>query len=370
MGKKSMNPLKNMKRFPSRKIIRKRSHKTGLPPGSLIYTGEEKPDKIRITVMDYGENFLDEKEFSSCEELAVYRDKASKTWINVDGVHKPEIIETISRQFGWHPLVMEDLVNTEQRPKMENHGSYIFIVFKMLSYDEIDREVKGEQLSLIIGQGYVFSFQERVGDIFEPVRKRLRSGKTRIRKLGPDYLAYALMDVVVDHYFLILENMGEQIEGLEEDLLTDTSPEDLQRIHQMKREMIFLRRAVWPLRETLSSVEREESPLIQATTRRYFRDVYDHTIQVIDSVETFRDLLSGMHDTYLSSVSHRMNEIMKVLTIIATIFIPLTFIAGVYGMNFTHMPELEWKWGYAAVLILMIVIFAGMIFYFKRKKWI
>lgn len=365
-----MNPLKNMKRIPVRKIIRKRSQKTGLPPGTPVYTGEEKPDKVRITVMDYGEDFLEEKEISSCEELAAFRAKDSTTWINVDGVHKPDTIETIARQFGWHPLVMEDLVNTEQRPKMENHGDYIFIVLQMLTFNDSRKEIKSEQVSLIVGLGYVFSFQEHVGDLFEPIRKRLRSGKTRIRKMGQDYLAYALMDVIVDNYFSILENLGVQIEDLEEDLLTNTSPEDLQRIHHMKREMIFLRRAVWPLRETLSNLEREDSALILPATRRYIRDVYDHTIQVIDTVETFRDLLSGMHDTYLSSVSHRMNEVMKILTIIATIFIPLTFIVGVYGMNFTYMPELEWKWGYAAIWGVMIAIFIGMIIYFKRKKWL
>jgi magnesium transporter len=365
-----MNPLKNRKRFLSRKIIRKRSHKTGLPPGTPIYTGEEKPDKVRITVMDYGKEFLEEKEITSCEQLRTYREKDSMTWINIDGVHKPDIVETIAKQFEWHPLVTEDLVNTEQRPKMENHGDYIFIVLKMLTYDEANKEVKGEQVSLIVGENYVFSFQEREGDIFEPVRKRLRSESSRIRKLGTDYLAYALMDVVVDHYFFILESVGEYIENLEEKLFFETSPDDLRKIHQMKREMIFLRRAVWPLRETVSSLERAESPLIQKATRSYFRDVYDHTIQVIDTVETLRDLLSGMHDTYLSSLSNRMNEVMKILTIIATIFIPLTFIAGVYGMNFTYMPELEWKWGYAAVWGVMIAIFIGLIIYFKRKKWL
>ncbi|MFO7867010.1 MAG: magnesium/cobalt transporter CorA [Candidatus Aminicenantes bacterium] len=365
-----MNRLKKMSRFPIRKFIHKRSRKAGLPPGTPVYTGEEKPDKVRITVIDYGEDHLEEREISSWGELDGFQDDASTTWINVDGVHKTDIIEFISREFDWHPLVLEDLVNTQQRPKVENHGDYIFIVLKMLTMDEEKKEIKGEQLSLILGNGYVFSFQERKGDIFEPVRTRLRKEKTHIRKMGPDYLAYALMDVVVDHYFLILESMGEFIEDQEERLLYDPSPQDLQNIHRMKREMIFLRRSVWPLRETVSGLERSDSVLILPSTRRYFRDVYDHTIQVIDSVENFRDLLSGMHDTYLSSISHRMNEIMKMLTIIATIFIPLTFIAGVYGMNFAYMPELEWKWGYAAVWGVMIVVIAGMITYFKRKKWI
>jgi len=269
-----------------------------------------------------------------------------------------------------HHLVIEDIHNTYQRPKAEDYEDFLYIVLKMISWDENLNQAQAEQVSMILGKGYVLSFKEDPGDIFDPVRVRLREGKGRIRKSGADYLAYALLDQVVDNYFLVLENLGERIESLEEELTTNPSPATLKAIHHLKRELIFLRKSVWPLREAINSLERGDSSLFQAETLVYLRDLYDHTIQVMDTIETFRDMVSGMLDIYLSSISNRMNEIMKVLTIIATIFIPLTFIAGVYGMNFANMPELQWPWGYFAVWGVMILVAGGMIIFFKRKGWL
>ena len=253
---------------------------------------------------------------------------------------------------------------------MEEYEGYIFLITKMLSYDEVEDKLRTEQFSLILGPNYIITFQEEVGDVFEMVRERLRKGKGRIRKLPPDYLAYALIDAVVDHYFLVLEKIGERVESLEEELVTNPNPETLQTIHHLKRELIFLRKSVWPMRELIGGLERGESSLVGEKTTVFLRDVYDHTIQVIDTVETLRDIVSGMLDVYLSSLSNKMNEVMKVLTIIATIFIPLTFIAGIYGMNFEFMPELKWHWGYPIVWVIIIAIAVIMLFYFRRKRWL
>ena len=291
------------------------------------------------------------------------------TWIDIDGVHQSDILASVGKHANLHPLVMEDIHNTYQRPKVEDYEDYLYIVLKMISWNEETKEVQAEQMSLILGKNYVISFKEDPGDIFDPVRLRLREGKGRIRKMGADYLAYALLDQVVDNYFLLLENLGEQIEDLEEELITNPDASTLQTIHHLKRELIYLRKSVWPLREAISSLERGESPLFQPETLVYLRDVYDHTIQVIDTIETFRDMVSGMLDIYLSSVSNRMNEVMKVLTIIATIFIPLTFIAGVYGMNFVNMPELQWRWGYFLIWGIMVAVAVGMVIYFKKRGW-
>jgi len=358
------------------RLLKKTSKTAGLPPGTLIHIGEKKTEKVKITIIDYNEAQFQEKECKNVEECFPFKDKPTVTWINVDGIHQIEIIEKLGKQFGIHPLVLEDILNTGQRPKSEDFEDYLFIVLKMLYQDEKENEIMAEQVSLILGSNFVISFQEKEGDVFNNIRERIRSGKGRIRKMGADYLAYTLMDAVVDGYFVILEKFGEKIEGMEEELITDPQPETLQSIHTMKREMIFLRKSVWPLREVISGIERGGSSLIQESTHIYLRDVYDHTIQVMDTIETFRDMLSGMLDLYLSSISNRMNEVMKVLTIIATIFIPLTFIAGIYGMNFDpdkspfNMPELNWFWGYPATIFAMIVVAAIMVAYFRRKKWL
>jgi magnesium transporter len=353
------------------KFIKKISKKAGLSPGTLVHVGKKKVEKARIGIIDYDESQFEEKEAKKIEECFPFKEKSTVTWINIDGLHELDIIEKIGKHFDVHPLVLEDIVNTGQRPKMEDFDSYIFAVLKMLYYDEEKSEVTAEQLSFIIGSNFVISFQEKEGDVFNPIRERIRNAKGRIRKMGADYLAYCLVDAVVDNYFIILEKLGEKIESMEEELITNPTPETLQTIHNLKREMIFLRKSVWPLRELISSLERSESPLIQEATGIYLRDVYDHTIQVIDTIETFRDMVSGMLDIYLSSVSNKMNEVMKVLTIIATIFIPLTFVAGIYGMNFEFMPELRWHWFYPEVFWAAMAGISGiMVFYFRRKKWL
>ncbi len=352
------------------KFTKKRSKKAGLPPGTLMHIGDKKTEKTRITLIDYDEAQVQEKEIKNVEECFPFKDTPTVTWINIDGIHDVEVIEKIGKHFNLHPLLREDIANTDQRPKMEDFCDHIFVVLRMLEYDEVKKSIKSEQISLVVGSNFVISFQESTGDIFNPLRERIRTGKGRVRKTGADYLAYSLIDAIVDNYFIILEKIGERIEEIEEKLVTNPTPETLKIIHELKSEMIFLRKSVWPLREVISGLQRMESPLIKESTAVYLRDVYDHTIQVIDTVETFRDMLSGMLDIYLSSISNKMNEIMKVLTIIATIFIPLTFIAGVYGMNFKYMPELEWQFGYFAILILMSVIGFLMLIYFRGKKWL
>jgi magnesium transporter len=352
------------------RFFKRVSKKVGLSPGTLVYIGKERVEKLHITVIDYDADRFEEKEVKTVEECFPFKETPTVTWINVDGIHEPEIVEKLGKYFEVHPLVLEDIVHTDQRPKLEDAETYLFIILKMLYFDDEEDEIKAEQISLILGSNFVMSFQETKKDVFDTIRERIRSGKGRIRKMGADYLAYALVDAVVDHYFVILEKLGERIEELEEELVTDPVQETLHKIHALKREMIFLRKSVWPLREVISGLTRGESALIQEATNIYLRDVYDHTIQVIDTIETFRDMVSGMLDTYLSSLSNRMNEVMKVLTIIATIFIPLTFIAGIYGMNFEFMPELKWHFGYFAALFVMLIVFLGMMVYFKRRRWL
>ena len=346
------------------------SKKAGLAPGTLVYVGKKRTSKIKISVIDYNKDKVEEKVVKKVEDVFPYKDKPNITWINVDGIHDIEIIKKIGKNFNLHPLIMEDIVSTRQRPKIEDFGDYLFVVLKMMYYDEKKHKINFEQVSLIVGQNYVISFQELEGDIFDPIRERIKDPKRKIRERGADYLAYALMDSIVDNYFSIIERIGEKIEGIEGKLVKNPSVESLQIINNLKREIIFVRKSIWPLRELLNSLSKSESKLIKKETGVYFRDVYDHTIQVIDTVETSRDMLSGMLDIYLSSISNRMNEVMKVLTIFASIFIPLTFVAGIYGMNFDFMPELKWKYGYFMMLGIMLSIGFGLFFYFRKKKWI
>ena len=352
------------------RFIKKRSKTIGQPPGTLVHIGEKKTEETRITIIDYDETHFEEKEAKTVEECFSFKDTPTVTWINIDGLHQVEIIEKIGKHFSLHPLILEDILNTGQRPKIEDFIEYLYVVLKMLYYDDKEAEVKAEQVSLILGSNFVISFQEKEGDVFNPIRDRIRNSKGRIRKMGADYLAYALLDGMVDNYFIILEKLGETIEDMEEELVSNPTPETSQGIHRLKGEMIFLRKSVWPLREVINGLERGESSLIKDSTGIYLRDVYDHTIQVIDTIETYRDIVSGMVDTYLSSISNRMNEVMKVLTIIATIFIPLTFVAGIYGMNFKYMPELEWPWGYPLIWTVIGVIAITMAVYFRKKRWL
>ena len=352
------------------RFIKKQLRKAGASPGTLIHIGEQKVDETQMTLIDYDEEHLQERVLDGIEEAFPLKDLPTVTWINIDGLHQLDIIEKVGQHFNVHPLVLEDIVNTGQRPKTEEFEDLIFVVLKMLHYDENLEKITSEQFSLVLGPNFLISFQEIQGDVFRTVRERIRKPKTRIRKAGCDYLAYALIDAIVDHYFLILEKLGENIEALEEDLLENPSPETLQTLHEMKREMIYLRKQIWPIRELINSLVKGESSLINESTRLFFRDIYDHTIQIIDTIESYRDILSGMLDIYLSTLSNKMNEVMKVLTIIATIFIPITFVAGIYGMNFKFMPELEWRWGYVMVWAIIVVVVGIMISYFKKKQWL
>ncbi len=356
------------------KLFTRRSAKTGLAPGTLIHIGDQKVEQVKLTLFEYGgEMDVSEREISSPSGCFPFRDIPAVSWLNVDGIHQVQVIEEIGDNLGIHALVMEDILNTSQRPKIEEFDEYIYITLKMLYWNEELTEVESEQVSLILGGRYVITFQEgdEAGrDVFDTVRERIRGGKSRIVKRGADYLIYCLIDAIVDHYFLILEHLGEQITDLEEELVSDPTTDTLQFIHNLKRELVFLRKHVWPLREVINRLERDEIDLIEESTSIYLRDVYDHTIQVIDTIETFREMISGMLDIYLSSISNKMNEVMKVLTIIATVFIPLTFIAGVYGMNFVYMPELQWRFGYYVVLFIMVLIFFAMIIYFRRRRWL
>ena len=351
------------------KLITRKSQKAGLPPGSLVHLGERKAKQVVITILDFDENQFEEKQVKAIEESFPFKDKSTVTWINIDGLHDVDIVARLGKHFGLHPLIMEDILNTDHRPKMEDYGGYIFIVLKMLCLDEDTEEVEAEQVSLILGTNFVISFQEHEGDVFDSIRDRIKRHKGRIRKEGADYLAYALLDAIVDNYFVILEHVDERLENTEQELATNPSPATLGYIRHLKKQMIALRRSIWPLRELVSGLQRGESTLIQKSTLVYLRDVYDHTIQIIDTIESARDTISGMVDIYLSGLSNKMNEVMKVLTIFASIFIPLTFVAGVYGMNFEYMPELGWRWSYFSLLGLMALMGIGMVVYFKRKKW-
>jgi len=352
------------------KLTKKRSKKAGLPPGTLVHIGEKLTEKTRIAVVEYdGKDFL-EKELGTLETSYLFPKEPAVTWVNVIGIHQVEVLEKLGNRFGVHPLALEDILNTEQRPKIEDYGDDLFIVVKLLSSNEERDEIEAEQISLILRPNAILSFQEREGDDFSSVKERLRAGKGRLRKMGADYLAYTLLDIVVDQYFVVLERLGERIEVLEGRLLADPGTATLQKIQNLKKEMLLLRKWIWPLREVISSLERGEFPGVQESTRIYLRDVYDHTIQVMDTIEIYRDMLSGMLDIYLSSLNNRMNAVMKVLTIIATIFMPLTFLAGVYGMNFKHMPELDWPWGYPIILIFMAVVAILMLTLFRLKKWL
>jgi magnesium transporter len=361
---------RQQQRIVLRKLLHKTSHKAGKSPGTMVHIGKERAEPVHISLIDYTCEHLQERELAAAEHCRPFRDSPTISWINFDGVHQLDSLETIGSDFGLHPLVLEDIVNTTHRPKVENFDDYLFMVLKMPRFDGASATVTTEQVCLILGRGYVLSFQEQKGDVFDGVRQRLRNNKGRLRRMASDYLAYVLLDAVVDSYFAILENLGEEIECLEEDIINRPSPDTQSRIHHFKREMILLRKAVWPLRELISGLQRAESPLITDTTGIFLRDVYDHTIQIIDTVETFRDVLSGLLDLYISSIGNRMNEVMKVLTIIATVFIPLTFVAGIYGMNFEYMPELHWRWSYPVLWLAMLIIATVMFIFFKRKRWL
>ncbi len=352
-----------------RNIVADRSEKRGQAPGTPVFVGERHLETPSVSLIRYDAGSVEEQKGVDASTCRPPHDATGVTWINVDGLHDVALVDSLAKEFDLHPLIVEDILNTTQRPSCDDYDGHLHITLKMLRWDSDERRIDVEQVSLILGKGFVLSFQEKPGDVFEPIRERIREGKGRVRNMGADYLAYSLIDAIVDEYFAILEQMGEQIEWVEGKLADRPDAAVLRDIHQLKRENLLLRRSTWPVRELINTLGRTESKLLTEDVRLYLRDVYGHSVQVIDTMETLRDLLSGMLDTYLSSVNNRMNEVMKVLTVIATIFIPLSFIAGLYGMNFQHMPELQWRWGYAAVLLFMGVVAAGMLLHFKRKKW-
>ena len=351
------------------RLVRGSGPPPGTSPGTVIHTGARRLSRPVITALRYGDAGLEEDRWEGVPpELPV--PEQGVLWVNVDGLHDVGLLEALGQAMGFHPLAMEDVAHVGQRPKLEEYDDHLLLLLHMLRLDQEKRQITDEQVSVLVGRGYLFSFQEAVGDVFEPVRERLRAGKGRIRSRGADYLAYALLDALVDSYFHIIERLGEWTEELEEEVLEGHSGDTMHRVHALKRELLVVRRSIWPLREITSAFLRSESPLVDAATKVYLRDVNDHSYHLIDTVEILREMSSGIRDLYLSRVGNRTNEVMKVLTIMASIFIPLTFVAGVYGMNFEHMPELEVPWAYPAVLLGMLAAALGMLWIFRRKGWI
>tara|TARA_R110002049_G_scaffold175107_1_gene342422 strand:- start:15546 stop:16625 length:1080 start_codon:yes stop_codon:yes gene_type:complete len=344
--------------------------KLGTRPGSIIYTGNKETQKLFIETFDFTLETLQENQFQNVEDLFQYKSSKSITWVNINGLNHVDAIEKLGEHYALHPLTLEDIVNISQRPKIEEYDGYLFVVLKMLYYDT-DENIISEQVSFILGENYVLTFQESDGDVFDGLRERIRHGKGRIRGLGSDYLLYALIDAVTDHYFVIVETMGNKIEDLEDNLFNGFTKDEISvQIQNLKREVLRVRRNVFPLREIINKIEKHESPLIQNKTLHFFRDIYDNIIQISENIDIYREMIWGLMDMYMTSISNKMNEVMKVLTIMATIFIPLTFIAGIYGMNFDHMPELHYKYSYYILWGVMIALFIGMLIYFKRKKWL
>lgn len=343
--------------------------KVGLPPGSIIYVGEKKIENVKISLTEYDENGVETREIKSVEEIDPYTDTPQVTWVNVCGLHDTELIKQIGEKFNIHPLVLEDILNTETRPKIEITEKYIFIAMKMLTTNGHDHQPVIEQVSFILGNSFIFSFLEKSDNIFIPIKDRIINNSGKVRKQDSDYLFYTLMDIVVDQYYLTLEHIEEKIELLDDEVITNTDQSQIKKVYTLKNKLLLIRRSIWPLREIFSRLIREESNLIDKKVMPYLRDLLDHTIQITETIDLQREIINGLMETHLSLMSYKMNEVMKVLTVIATIFIPLTFIVGVYGMNFDYLPELHWTWAYFAAWGVMIGITTFMIFFFKRKKW-
>lgn len=365
--------LKNLTDF--RKIMRKKEDVTttadtiGLRPGELVHVGEKKVEQIKFDIIEYDETEINEQKDATIEQCLKTKEKPNVSWINISGIHDPNVIRNFGKYFGIHPLIQADIMNTELRPKFEIHPDYIFMILKMPNIDEKTGRLIIEQISIVLGKNFVLTFQEREEDIFNPIRKRIREAVGDIRKRKSDYLSYTIVDAVVDSFFGIMERVGETTEVLEEELMKNPTSKTLQTIHALKRQMVLLRKSIWPMRDVIDSLERSQSPLIENSTKPFLRDVYSHAIQVMDTVEALRELVGGMLDTYLSSVSNRLNEVMKTLTIIASIFIPITFIAGVYGTNFEYMPELAWQGSYFVMLGVMGIVTFVMVVWFRKKQW-
>ena len=369
MAKKKLLNLDFFKLPLTTEIFGIKAKEVGLPPGSLVHVGKQKVDKPSISLVDYFQDYFDTRTDITIEEATASKETETISWINLSGIHDTSLIEMFGQKFGIHNLALEDILNTQHRPKVEEMEGFSLIILKMLFFVDETQSIEAEQISIVLAPKYVLTFQEREGDVFDGVRGRLQRSNGRIRQRGTDYLAYALIDSIVDSYFHILEKVGDNLTQLEEDLLINPEQSTLGRVHHYKHQLMLLRKSVWPLRDVIGELYKEESPMIREDTQVFLRDLYDHTIQVLDTVEIFRDTVSGLQDLYMSAVGNRMNEIMKVLTIMASIFIPLTFIAGIYGMNFEYIPELKWRWGYFAIWGVMLGCVAGMVLYFRSKKW-
>jgi magnesium transporter len=359
--------LKRLKRYASLR----RASKPGLPPGTLI--ADPSAPRPHINLTGYGPDTLVEREIEDLDAITRAMAEFPVVWVNVIGLGDVGVIERIGKLFKLHRLTLEDVVNVDQRPKVEQYDDYLFIVARMPNLGE---RLSTEQFSMFLGAKFVLTFDERPGDCLNPVRERLRNKRGRIRAAGADYLAYALLDAIVDAYFPIIETYGERLEVLEDATVRGVERDTPARLLMVRHDLLMFRRSTWPLRDMLSSLYRDETPLMSADTRVYVRDCYDHAIRLLDVIETYREVTTGLMDLYMSGQSNRMNEVMKVLTMMATVFIPLTFIAGVYGMNFNtqnspwNMPELEWYWGYPACLLVMFVTAALLVYYFYRKGWL
>jgi len=370
-GKRLKKPsIPNLSNLPNIIPGRSRRKSPGLPPGSLIYTGRQRDEDPLLSVTRYHDQEFQEWQEEKGDSISFQVEPEKVNWFDLCGLHQVHRLEQLGKEFHIHPLILEDILETEQRPKFEEYDQGFFLIARAIHFDPDGPSVHTEQIGVYVTEHTVVSFQENVSDFFTPVRDRLRAGKGKIRLRGADYLAYALVDTIVDHYYLVLDQLEEIINQLEEEILTDASNRTKSRIHRLKREMLVLRRSVTPLREAINRFSRAEHALIDANTQLFIRDLYDHTIQVMDSIETYRDTLTGLQDLYLSELSYRMNSVMQVLTIISTIFIPLTFLAGVYGMNFTYMPELEYRYGYFVLWGVMIVLFVLGVWYFRKKDWL
>ena len=355
-------------------MVKKRTEhskkKLGQIPGSVIYTGERAKQKLSIEVFDYNKEQCIEKELLNIEDSFTFKFSDATTWINLNGLNYVEAIEKLGENYNIHPLVLEDIVNVTQRPKIDEYEDYLFVVVKMLYFKD-NEKMLSEQVSFVLGKNYVLTFQEAEGDVFDSVRDRIRQGKGRVRNMHADYLLYVLIDAIVDHYFSVIELLGDKIEDMESDIFSGNITDDATKnIQNLKREILKVRRSIFPLREVINRIEKNESTLIHKKTITYFRDIYDHLIQVSENIDIYREMIWSLMDMYMTTISNKMNEVMKVLTIMASIFIPLTFIAGIYGMNFNYMPELQFKYGYFVIWGVMIVIFLAMVYYFKRKKWL
>jgi len=350
-------------------VSKRRKKPAGSSPGSVVYVGVEKDTPVIVSRIRYSAETYEPPQAISPNDCRPEGSPTGVVWYTIDGVHNVDILKTLGENFGLHPLVVEDIGNTTQRPKLEGFDGYYFLASKMITYDARASKLNSEHVSIVFGQGFLLLFLQDPEDLFAPIRSRLEAGRGRIRGNGSDYLAYALVDAIVDYYFVVLEEIGERVERLEDEVVNSPTAHTLKAIHDVKRELIALRRSIWPMREVVNAMIRDESPLISKDVKIFLRDLYDHTVHVIDSVETMRDIITGTLDVYLSSVSNRLNQVMKVLTVMSSIFIPLTFIVGVYGMNFHYMPELEWSWGYPAVWLLMIALTGVLLVLFKRKKW-